>query len=350
MVGSVAAAVCVAAPLAGTAGYADESPVLSFEVTPSVALAAGEQSLVEGRFRLTPPPSQESLRDVAVVIDVGGLDGVAEVTTSSWNVPCATSGDTVTCFGDDDNFDIHDGLLDIGLFHIRGVDGARPGTRVSLPVTVTTDNHPDVSATVWLTKAEAVDLGNGEAYPIWVRPGELRGINVSVRNTGDTAVGGTVLVMSTPWQLRMERRFRNCGYGEWVTVCRFGSELAPHSVYEVTGTLAFTVQDYAVAPSQTTVYASWYTLDTYRDAVRDTLPRLTPGSGPTLELVGIRMADRAPEHDTNWHNDLGTYNIFITGNNPVDLAAGDGGASGGPAQRGWCVRRQRGLRRAERLR
>ncbi len=321
MVRSAVVAVCVAGSVGGTAGYAAESPTLSLAVTPSMVLATSEQGLVEGQFRLTPAPSQETLRDIAVVIDVSGLDGVAQVTTSSWNVPCAASGDTVTCFGDDDNFDIHDGRLDIGLFHLRGVDGASPGTRVSLPVTVTTDNFPAVSATVEVTKAEAVDLGNGEAYPIWVKRGELRGINVSVRNTGDTAVNGTVLVMAIPWQLRMERRFRNCSYGEWVAVCRFGSELTPHSVYEVTGTLAFTVQNYAVAPSQTTVYTSWYTVDTFQETVLPDLPTLTPGTGAALELVEIRMAAQAPQHDTNWQNDLGAYDIFITGNNPVDLAA-----------------------------
>ncbi len=320
VVRSAVVAACVAGSVGGTAGYAAESPVLSFAVTPSMVLATGEQGLVEGQFRLTPAPSRETLRNIAVVIDVSALDGVAEVTTSSWNVPCDRSGDTVTCFGDDDNFDVYDGRLDIGLFHVRGVDGASPGARVTLPVTVTTDNFPDVSATVELTKAEAVDLGNGEAYPIWAKPGELRGINVSVRNIGDTVVHGTVLVLSTPWQLRMERRFRNCSYGEWVAVCRFGSELPAHSVHEVSGTLAFTVQNYAVAPSQTTVYTSWYTMDTFQETVLPGLPELTPGSGAALELVEIRMA-RAPQHDTNWQNDLGAYDIFITGNNPVDLAA-----------------------------
>jgi len=318
---SAVVATCLAASVGGTAGYADESPALSFAATPSMVLATGEQGLVEGQFRLTPAPPQDTLRNIAVVIDVSGLHGVAEVTTSSWNVPCTASGDTVTCFGDDDNFYIHDGRLDIALFHVRGVDGASPGTRVPLPMTVTTDNFPAVSATVQLTKAEAVDLGNGEAYPIWAKPGELRGINVSVRNTGDAAVHGTVLVLTTPWQLRMERRFRNCSYGEWVAVCRFGSELAPHSVHEVTGTLAFTVQNYAVAPSQTTVYTSWYTMDTFQETVRPGLPALTPGSGAVLELVEIRTAMRAPQHDTNWENDLGAYDIFITGKNPVDLAA-----------------------------
>lgn len=321
MVRSAVVAVCVAGSVGGTAGYADESSTLSFAATPSMALATGEQGLVEGQFRLTPARSQHTLRNIAVVIDVSGLDGVAEVTTSSWDVPCTISGDTVTCFGDDDNVDVHDGRLDIGLFHLRGVDGTPSGIRVSLPVTVTTDNFPAVSTTVQLTKAEAVDLGNGEAYPISVKPGELRGINVSVRNTGDAAVNGTVLVLSTPWQVRMERRFRNCSYGEWVAVCQFGSELTPHSVYEVTGTLAFTVQDYAVAPSQTTVYTSWYTMDTFQQTVRPGLPALTPGSGGALDLVEIRTATRAPQHDTNAHNDLGAYDVFITGKNPVDFAA-----------------------------
>lgn len=321
MVRSAVVAVCVVGSVGGTAGYADESPTLSFAATPSMALATGEQGLVEGQFRLTPARPQDTLRNIAVVIDVSGLHGVAEVTTSSWNVPCATHGDTVTCFGDDDNVDVHDGRLDIGLFHLRGLDGAPSGTRVPLPVTVTTDNFPAVSATVRLTKAEAVDLGNGEAYPISVKPGERRGINVSVRNTGDTAVDGAVLVLSTPWQVRMERRFRNCSYGEWVAVCRFGSELTPYSVYEVTGALAFTVQNHAVAPSQTTVYTSWYTMDTFQDTVRPDLPALTPGSGPALGLAQIRTATRAPQHDPNVHDDLGAYDVFITGNNPVDLAA-----------------------------
>ncbi|HEY1176046.1 MAG TPA: hypothetical protein VGF17_07800, partial [Phytomonospora sp.] len=202
--GLVAAAVALLAATAGTPAQAAEEPVLSMELKGAPVLATGEQATVGGVFTLTPPPELTRLTDLAVVLDVTELAGVAKVAADSWNEPCRQEGQTVTCFGEGEDFDVHGGSLDIELFRLEGVDGAEPGTTVELPVSFTTANFPAVSGTVSVTKAEVVDLAIGDE-PRRERDIELGGsasVDVSVANVGDNAADGTALSVAIGADLR----------------------------------------------------------------------------------------------------------------------------------------------------
>ncbi|GIG70700.1 hypothetical protein [Phytomonospora endophytica] len=335
--GLVAAAVVLLTATAGTAAQAAEDTELSMELKGSPVLATGEQDTVSGVFTLTPPPELTRLSDLAVVLDVTELAGVAKVVSNSWGEPCRQEGQTVTCWGEGEDFDVHGGSLDIELFRLEGVDGAEPGTTVELPVSFTTSNFPAVSGTVSVTKAEVVDLAIGDEAQR-ERNVELGGsgsVDVSVANVGDNAAAGTALSVAIGHDLRFENTFSNCTFDESNVVCRFERELLPGERYALSEEIAFTARTTAEAPGRANLSYSWSTLDTFDSDIAPGLPAdMRPGTLPAVTLDEVSALKSVPEHDPNWQNDSGNVDVFIEGENPVDFAAvgatvrGDAGTVG----------------------
>lgn len=329
--GLVAAAVVLLTASTGTAAMADE-PTLGLELKGSPVLATGEQDAISGVFTLTPPPEMATMSDIAVVIDVTELAGVAKVVADSWNEPCRQEAQTVTCFGEGEDFDVHGGSLDIELFRIEGVDGADPGTTVDLPVSVTTSNFPAVSGSVSVTKAEAVDLAVGDE-PQREKNVDLGGstsVDVSVANVGDNAAAGTALVVAIGSDLKFENTFSNCTYDESNVVCRFERSLEPGERYALSEEIAFTARTTAEAPGQDNMSYSWVTLDTFDADIAPGLPAdMQPGTLPAASLDETSALKSVPEHDPNWQNDSGNVDVFIEGDNPVDFAAEGATVRGG---------------------
>jgi len=330
--GLVAAAVVLLTASTGTAAMADDEAVLGLELKGSPVLATGEQDTVSGVFTLTPPPEMATMSDIAVVLDVTELAGVAKVVSDSWGEPCRQEGQTVTCFGEGEDFDVHGGSLDIELFRLEGIDGADPGTTVDLPVSVTTSNFAAVSGSVSVTKAEAVDLAVGDE-PQREKNVDLGGstsVDVSVANVGDNAAAGTALVVAIGSDLKFGNTFSNCTYDESNVVCRFERELLPGERYALSEEIAFTARTTAEAPGQDNMSYSWVTLDTFDADIAPGLPAdMKPGTLPAASLDETSALKTVPEHDPNWQNDSGNVDVFIEGDNPVDFAAEGATVRGG---------------------
>ncbi|MEV0646490.1 hypothetical protein AB0I28_14625 [Phytomonospora sp. NPDC050363] len=320
----LAAAATMLTAAAPSAVWAEDPPALGLELSGALVLAEGERGTVGGVFTLTTPPELATLQDVAVVLDITELAGVATVHSDSWGEPCRQEAQTVTCFGEGEDFDVHGGELDIELFRLDGVDGAEPGTTVDLPVTVTTANFAEVGGSVAVTKAESVDLAVGDdpARELSVGLGESASVPVSVANVGDTQAEGAALVVAVGAGLRFDDTFSNCRFNASNLVCRFERALTPGERYGLSGEIAFTVRETAEAPSRQDFAYSWYTLDTYDADVVPGLPGdLRAGTGPAATLDELPGTKSAPEHDPNWQNDSGTVDVLVEGENPVDFAA-----------------------------
>ncbi len=315
-----AGTVAVVAP--GSAVGAEPSNGLSVEfgsmlVTPK---SPGERSSVR---LVNPSASDVLLDDVTVSIDAAGVADFLTVTAEQGFNPCKTSGTVTTC--------------DVGTQTVRGRNAGhylvgvtvkplpkpKVGQKGKLRVTVSAKGHAPLSKEGTVEIAEGVNLSASAQPEQRVEPGASADLATMVRNSGETAVTGTVMEAHYSPTLEPTTRFRNCSYGTFVVTCFFSQTLVPGRGYRV-ASLPYRVRKDTPAPMTVGSTVHWLTADEAKlRREGSSLGNLVPGDGPTLDLVEqpaqVRVA--AGQKDVVPQDNLVFPSVSVIGENVGDLEA-----------------------------
>ncbi|MGY0006568.1 LPXTG cell wall anchor domain-containing protein [Micromonospora sp. I033] len=297
----------------------------SFEiVTHDLLVAPGHSNY--GWFFAHPTDHESEPKFGPTTVDID-LSQVADFATveSAWDWTCEVSPTKLHC-----ETDLADGDEPWFDYMVTGKDGAKPGQQGDLAISITSGGKT-VTATAGITIAEGVDLVSDATVEASGAPGSHARVPGVVRNAGETAVDGTVLVVQADWLAAYDGNFSNCkAHEEGVfAFCAIDTKLEPGKSYKLSENLPIKLRPETRTGAKFPVYLDWWTTDDFNQAFEDWQDEVTPGDGVELRLVEQTVnAARVPQTDLDTQNNMTIATVRVTGDNPADLATKGATASG----------------------
>ncbi|MFJ1751070.1 hypothetical protein ACIOJD_33260 [Streptomyces sp. NPDC088116] len=179
-------------------------------------------------------------RDVKVVVDVSGLEGVAQAVKGGYG-NCTGAGPVFTCeYGDLQN---GDGEANAP-FTLHGVDGVEPGDGATVTYTATADNAAPVTGTTRMTVGGPTLHSPKEERAVkGVEPGKSHPLTPRFANHSRfTAKRGVALHITAQSGLLMTSRPDNCYFDTTFTSawCTFPTKAAPGTAYRTGSPIGYT--------------------------------------------------------------------------------------------------------------
>ncbi|MFC8618310.1 LPXTG cell wall anchor domain-containing protein [Micromonospora purpureochromogenes] len=272
---------------------------------------------------------EEELKSATLDLDLSEVNDVAtiELATSDWE--CVPSGETLHCEAEAEEWGVPS--LD---YYLTAKSDAKPGQKAELGIKAT-GGGKTASSSVTVTIAEGVDLQSDPEAKVDGDPGATVGLpGEVVRNSGDNTAHGAVLRLQTDYLSPYVGNFSNCKELEHLAIiCTFDTDLEPGKSYQLSEKLPVKLDKGARTGSELENYVDWLTKDDWAQIIDDPgfpLPPGTPGTGGKLSLVELPAARQAavPQTDVDQTNNFTVVDIKVGGNNPADLAAVGGTATG----------------------
>ncbi|GAA2185316.1 LPXTG cell wall anchor domain-containing protein [Micromonospora lupini] len=316
--------------VAGAFIAASASPAAAAEArfdiaTHDVLVAPAHSSA--GYFYARPTDDESALEFGHTSVDVD-LTAVADFATVEpmWGWICDVSSTKLHC-----ESDIEAGQLPWFDYSVTAKDDAKLGRQGSLAISITSGGKT-AKATAGVTIAEGVDLAGDPTAEASGAPGTNATLPGVVRNTGETAIDGAVLVVQAQELAAYGGDYSNCKSDEWGmnAFCAFDTKIEPGKSYKLSDGMPIKVATKARTGATFPVALLWWTTDDWNLAFNDSfMGEVKPGKGGKLRLVEQSMqAARVPQTDTDVSNDITMGAIRVTGNNPADLATKGATASG----------------------
>ncbi|MFF5900434.1 hypothetical protein ACFY8O_31575 [Streptomyces argenteolus] len=185
------------------------------------------------------PGDEEPARNVTVVVDASGLEGIARVTGGGYG-NCTGSGWVFTCAYGTLH---HDGESNAP-FEILGLDGVEPGDSGTVTYTASADNAAPVTGTTrMVVGGPTLDAPGEELKVDGVEPGRPAPLTPAFANrTRFTAERGVALRVTAEGGLTLKARHSNCSYAgtpptsAW---CVFPTKAAPGAAYRTGSPLSY---------------------------------------------------------------------------------------------------------------
>ncbi|GAB3949042.1 hypothetical protein GCM10027614_47170 [Micromonospora vulcania] len=316
--------------VAGAFVAASASPAIAaeapFEIeTHDLLVAPGHSDY--GYFFAQPTDHESEPKFGKTSVDVD-FSAVADFATlePAWGWTCDVSTTKLHC-----EIDVEEGQSPWFDYLVTGKDDAKPGQKGDLKVSVTS-GAKTVSATAGVTIAEGVDLVSDPTTEGSGAPGTRAGLPGVVRNAGETAIDGTVLVVQAEELAAYGGDYSNCKSDEWgmVAFCRFDTKIEPGKSYKLSEDLPIKVSPNARTGAKFPVALDWWTTDDWDLAFKDWYQdEVKPGKGEKLALVAqpTQLA-RVPQTDLDQMNNFTVGTVQVTGDNQADLATKGATASG----------------------
>ncbi|WP_117212679.1 hypothetical protein [Allorhizocola rhizosphaerae] len=216
----------------------------------------------------------------------------------------------------------------------KPVPGAPAGTSGEVKVTVSAKDVSPASTTFAVTIGEGVDLAAGPPVELSSTPGADLAPPLQVGNVGDTTAHGAVAVFYGDYAFAVSKQHSNCTYSEGrLTSCTFTEDLLADKTYVTKEPLPLKLRPDTEAPGSEWLEIAWVTpaeFEILKKEIARSNPGWfgTPGTGSRLELVEKASIDRAGQVDLDPTNNWTQITVQVTGDNPADLAAIGGSASG----------------------
>lgn len=271
---------------------------------------------------------EEQPKSATLDLDLSEVNDVAtiELATSDWE--CVPSGETLHCETEAGEWGVP--TLE---YYLTAKANAKPGQKAELGIKATGGGQA-ASRSITVTIAEGVDLQAEPEATVDGDPGATVGLPGDVvRNSGDNTAHGAVLLLQSDYRSRYVGDFSNCEEVERrAIICTFDSDLEPGKSYRLSEKLPVKLDEGARTGSELENYVGWLTKDDWAQIIDDEpgspLPPSTPGD--ELRLVELPAARQAavPQTDVDQSNNFTIVDIKVGGNNPADLAAVGGTATG----------------------
>ncbi|MFE5244631.1 MULTISPECIES: hypothetical protein [unclassified Streptomyces] len=237
-------ATVLATALAPAATAADKVALSLKDVPRSIVVYNADEGAdaVKGDFEVpvaVVPGNEEPARNIRVVVDASGLEGIARVVKGGYG-NCTGSGWVYTCeYGTLQN----DGESNAP-FDIVGLDGVEPGDSGTVTYTATADNAaPVTGATRMVVGGPTLGAPDEELGVSGVEPGGPAALTPEFANhTRFAADRGVALHLRTDGGLSLRTRHSNCFYaGTPVTSawCVFPTKAAPDTAYRTSAPLSY---------------------------------------------------------------------------------------------------------------
>ncbi|RKN14067.1 LPXTG cell wall anchor domain-containing protein [Micromonospora musae] len=214
-------------------------------------------------------------------------------------------------------------------YNVTAKDDAEPGQQGDLTVTLTSGGK-SATGTAGITIAEGVDLVSDEKIEVSGAPGTRVGVPAVVRNVGEAAVDGAVLVVQAEWLAGYGGDFSNCKSSDEgaITFCTFDTKIEPGRSYQLSEGLPLKLRPEVRTGAKIPAHLDWWTTD---DWALTSWPEsdVKPGQGDELRLVEQKtLTSRTPQTDVEGMNSSTIATVRVTGDNPADLAAKGAAATG----------------------
>ncbi|MEU0547000.1 LPXTG cell wall anchor domain-containing protein [Micromonospora sp. NPDC005979] len=316
--------------VAGAFVAASASPALADEArfdiaTHDVLVAPGQSTSGYLYARPTDDESELTFGQTSVDVDLSAVADFA-IVEPMWGWTCDVSPTKLHC-----ESETEDGLPPWFDYTVTGKQDAKPGQQGSLAVSITSGGKT-AKATAGVTIAEGVDLAGDLTAEASGAPGSTAELPGVVRNTGETAIDGAVLVLQAQELAAYGGDHSNCRSDEWgmVAFCAFDTKIEPGKSYKLSNGMPIKVSAKARTRATFSVALSWWTTDDWDLASKDSpMEDFKPGKGDKLRLVEQSMqAARVPQTDVDVSNDVTIGSVRVTGNTSADLAAKGATASG----------------------
>ncbi|MXM64736.1 hypothetical protein GR925_15095 [Streptomyces sp. HUCO-GS316] len=185
------------------------------------------------------PGNSEPARNIKVVVDASGLEGVARIGEGKGN-NCTGGGWVWTCeYGTLRN----DGES-MPPFTIHGVDGVEPGDSGTVTYTASADNAVSVTGTTrMIVGGPTLNSPSEQGKLTGVEPGKSASLTPRLSNrTRFSTERGIALRITAQGGLVLTTRPRNCYYNPTFTSawCRFSTKAAPGTAYHTSSPFTFT--------------------------------------------------------------------------------------------------------------
>ncbi|WP_062649061.1 hypothetical protein [Streptomyces maremycinicus] len=218
----------------------------------------------------------EPARNVRVVVDASGLEGVARLGD---NDMCAAEGAVYTCaYGSLQNGD-GESYTPLTLL---GVDGVEPGDSGTVTYTATADNAPTVTGTTRMTVGGPTLSAPGQEKGVsGLAPG--KSANVTARlanNTRFPTEGGVALRVDVSEGMTLTALHRNCFYTDPAPTsawCAFPTRAAAGAAYRTGAPLVYTLTPPGTLTGEVTY--------TWSSSASRPAGHTVRGTGPPLTLV-----------------------------------------------------------------
>ncbi|XVV12894.1 hypothetical protein ACQP2X_00595 [Actinoplanes sp. CA-131856] len=236
--------------------------------------------------------------------------------------PCRREASVVTCEWDD-IFVSDEEINAIGYLIAKPTARAKTGDSAELELTARVDDGPARTTQAVVRVGQAVDLAAGRNEDVSARPGGSATVTPMVRNPGATAVEGAVMVMGADSRLLARTSYRNCLYGEFTVICRFGRSLEPGAGYRLSAPITMRPPAGSAVGSEAQTALQWVT-PTEWDDIAESLPAFvvgTYGSGAPLALEEAASVQSEPQSDVDPENDSSVVTLRVTGDRKPDLGA-----------------------------
>lgn len=307
--------------VAGAFVAASASPAVAAEApfkiaTHDLLVAPGHTDY--GYLYAQPTDTESVLNFGRTSVDVD-LSAVAAFATvePAWGWACDVSATKLHC-----ETDVEEGQSPWFDYSVTAKDDAKPAQKGSLAISITAGGKT-AKATADITIAEGVDLVSDPTTEGSGAPGGTAGLPAVVRNAGETAVDGAVLVIQAEYLAAYGGDFSNCTSDEWgmASFCTFDTKIEPGKAYKIAGNVPLKVAPEARTNAKFPVLLSWWTTDDWDVAFKDWFVDVKPGKGGKLRLVEQSMQSaRAPQTDLDRMNDTTLGTVRVTGDSHADLA------------------------------
>ncbi|MFJ3703470.1 MULTISPECIES: hypothetical protein [Streptomyces] len=286
--GRAALAALLATAFAPASATASDAVALSLEDVPRTVVVynADEGAKATDRRFEVPvhivPGNSEPARNIEVVVDASGIEGIARVTKGGHG-NCTGSGWVYTCvYGTLQN----DGESNAP-FDILGLDGVRPGDSGTVTYTASADNAAPVTGTTRMVVGGPTLGTPGKKLKVdGVTPGEPAPLTPEFANhTRFRADRGVSLRVETGGGLTLRTRHSNCSYAgapptsAW---CLFPAGAAPRATYRTSAPLSYVAAEKAL---HGTLSYSWSS-DPEKPA-----GHTVRGTGAPITLTGTKDGD-----------------------------------------------------------
>ncbi|OQR61278.1 hypothetical protein B6E66_25295 [Streptomyces maremycinicus] len=218
----------------------------------------------------------EPARNVRVVVDASGLEGVARLGD---NDMCAAEGAVYTCaYGSLQNGD-GESYTPLTLL---GVDGVEPGDSGTVTYTATADNAPTVTGTTRMTVGGPTLSAPGQEKGVsGLAPGKSASVTARLaNNTRFPTEGGVALRVDVSEGMTLTALHRNCFYTDPVPTsawCAFPTRAAAGAAYRTGAPLVYTLTPPGTLTGEVTY--------TWSSPASRPAGHTVRGTGPPLTLV-----------------------------------------------------------------
>ncbi|MFD9392521.1 hypothetical protein ACFWBB_17935 [Streptomyces sp. NPDC060000] len=234
-----------------------------------------------------PGKGGEPARNVRVVVDASGLEGVARVGDTDM---CEAEGSVYTCeYGNLQNGDGES----YSPLSILGVDGVEPGDSGTVRYTATADNAPTITGTTRMTVGGPNLSAPGQAKGMsGLAPGKSAKVTARLaNNTRFPAKRGVALQVNVSEGLTLTALHSNCFYAGSAPTsawCTFPTKAAAGAAYTTDAPLVYTV----TAPMTLTGEVTY----TWSSAPSRPAGHTVRGTGSPLTLVRTPAQDFGDSH------------------------------------------------------